>query len=208
MATAKRKQVGGNAAGQSHGQAKLNGDHHGQHGAQDAGGGVHGPGPFHGIVGAGDPFAATRMAPRPARAGRSEMAFPSRSRAGISIIPLMSEAVAESESHPGHQTARKKNHVGDKRCNYQDQRHPGQFGVRKPAARKQAAGAAREHEEKDHYGQRVGRMSEKKHEALDECDLHQNVTQADGYEIKQRKRRLTASPKRQRQDKEKHDSQK
>ena len=100
------------------------------------------------------------------------------------------QAVAESEAHPGHQNPRKKNHVGDKRCNYQHEWHPGQFGARQPAARKQAAGAAREHEQKDHHGERVGRMSEKKHEALDEGDLHQNVAEPDGDEIKQRKRRL------------------
>ena len=35
-------------------------------------------------------------------------------------------------------------------------------------------------------GQRVGGMSEKKHEALDEGDFHQNVAEAYGHEIKQR----------------------
>ena len=50
-------------------------------------------------------------------------------------------------------------------------------------------------------------MPEEKHKALDECDLHQNVTHSYGYEIKQRKRRLTASPQREWQDQESHYSQ-
>src|ERR1700686_1429620 len=37
-------------------------------------------------------------------------------------------------------------------------------------------------------------MAEKQHEALDECDLNQNVSQTDGHEIKERNGRLTAFP--------------
>ena len=43
-------------------------------------------------------------------------------------------------------------------------------------------------------------MSQKKHEALDKRNLHQNVAQTHGHEIKQGKRRLPASVERKRQN--------
>ena len=43
-------------------------------------------------------------------------------------------------------------------------------------------------------------MSQKKHEALDECNFHQNVAQPHGNEIKQRSGRLSPAVQRQRQN--------
>ena len=45
-----------------------------------------------------------------------------------------------------------------------------------------------------HYGERVDRMSQKQHEALDESDLNQNVSQADSDEIQQTDRTKLPAP--------------
>ena len=54
-------------------------------------------------------------------------------------------------------------------------------------ARHQAAGAAGEQHEEDHHRQRIRRISEEEHEALDEGDLDHDVAEADGDEVQHAK---------------------
>ena len=63
-------------------------------------------------------------------------------------------------------------HVEQKRDGNQSDRLPGELCTRKPASRKQATGATGEHQQKDHNGERVGRVPQEENKTLNERDLH------------------------------------
>src|SRR4029077_9692348 len=109
-------------------------------------------------------------------------------------------------------TDQRRQQVCENTCVQQDRRdkqnkwNPSAACVGQPAAGKQAARAARKQHKKDNDGERVSGMAQKKYEALNECDLHQDVTQAHGDEVKQRQGALSpASMQSHRQQQEGED---
>ena len=196
----KRQQICRSAGCQRGIQSELDGDDDRQNRAQDAGSRVHRPSPLHEIRrrilagwsgNTGNSLAGWRRARRPVGNGMP-MAKPS----GISR-PGTDQQLQPRRAGPpdGSAGPAGRRHKAARRPAISSKCNPYAPGFGQPPAGNHAARSARKQKQEHHYGQRVNRVSEKQDEALDESDLHQNVSQADGDEVKQtdRTKLLTSS---------------
>ena len=105
----------------------------------------------------------------------------------------------EGQAHQAAQQAGQDADIEQQGGRNQHQRQPNAAGFGQPPSGNQAARSARQQKQEHNHGQCVDRVSQKEDEALDESDLDQDVSQADGDKVEQahRTRLLAAAPLRQ-----------